>query len=110
MIAGTYSTAGSSITHGYTFFHHAIGTIDYPGATTTNLLAINDAGVVAGYGADEMFQNLTAFSYHAGVFSAVAPPAATSSVVPVAINRSGQILGTDVEGSALNAFLATPQN
>ena len=108
MIVGTYSTAGSPIKHGYMLDGHALSTIDYPGATTTNLLAINAASVIAGYGADAMFENLTAFSYSAGVFSPVRPPAATGNVVPVASNASGQILGEDVEGSSLGAFLATP--
>ena len=108
MIVGTYATAGSSITHGYMLCGRVVTTIDYPGATTTNLLAINTASVIAGYGADAMFENLTAFSYSAGVFSPVEPPAATGNVVPVAINASGQILGEDVEGSSLGAFLATP--
>ena len=90
-VVGQFTDAGG-VEHGFVYEEESFCQLDYPGATATKLLAINNLGQMVG-----MFTTLTAtsgFLYDRGTFSPpLAYPGAGNSTVANGINDRGEIVG-----------------
>jgi hypothetical protein len=102
-IAGFYSPSSSpppsqffSISHGFVYDGNTFTTIDVPGAVSTQLEGINDAGVVVGNYSNCSENSLAClphgFVYAGGQFTTLDVPGATTTSAE-GINNSGVIVG-----------------
>jgi uncharacterized membrane protein len=102
-IAGFYFPSSSpppsqffSISHGFVYDGNTFTTIDVPGAVSTQLQGINDAGVVVGNYSNCSENSLTClphgFVYAGGQFTTLDVPGATTTNAG-GINNSGVIVG-----------------
>lgn len=90
IVGGYTDVLGSA--HGFVYEEDSFCQLDYPGASATEILGINNLGQMAG-----MFTTLTAtcgFLYDRGTFSPpLTFPAPGNFTVPNAINDRGEIVG-----------------
>jgi probable HAF family extracellular repeat protein len=90
-VVGQFTDAQNRV-HGFVYQGESVCQLDYPGATTTEILGINNLGQMVG-----LFTTLTAtsgFSYDRGTFSPpLTYPGAGNLTIPNGINDRGEIVG-----------------
>ena len=86
LLAATY-TCWASATYVFT-------TVDYPGATYTDLRGINDNGQLVGIAQIGSAGSYFGFVYSGGVFAPLRPPSAGLAAVALGINDAGVIVGS----------------
>lgn len=94
-VAGTYYTNGgmsNGVQHGFIFNGKGYSTIDYPGASNTSVLGMNDKGKVVGAYSDG--SKLHGFIYGSGKFKTIDFPGASHTVLDD-INNLSVIAGMD---------------
>ena len=100
-IAGFYTDAGGVI-HGFLDNHGAFKTVDAPGATTTELLGLNDHGIAVGFDIVNGVTHGIIYNTKTGTFITLDAPNAVSTTFN-GINDKGDIVG-------FYADAATPSN
>jgi hypothetical protein len=109
-IAGFYTNTGptntASVIHGFVDNHGVFTTVDAPGATTTELLGLNDQGIAVGF---ESFTNAAGitithgiiYDTKTGTLTTLDAPNGTNSTTFNGINDKGEIVGfyTDATGT-----------
>jgi probable HAF family extracellular repeat protein len=104
-IVGYYKDA-SGVTHGFSYSGENYTTINYPGASGTQALGINNGNVIVGMYTDSAGTH--GFSYSGGNYTAINYPGA-SATEATGINNSGVIVGTYEDASGnYHGFMATP--
>lgn len=109
-IAGFY-TDSAGVTHGFLEDHFVFKTVDAPGATTTELLGVNDHGIAVG---EDIVNGVThgiIYDANTGTFTTLDDPNAAGSTVFNGINDKGEIVGfyADAAGNT-NGLLAVPND
>jgi hypothetical protein len=109
-IAGFY-TDSAGVIHGFLDNHGHFTTVDAPGATTTELLGLNDRGVAVG---EEIVGGVThgvIYDSKTGAFTQLDDPNAVGSTVLNGINDRGDIVGfySDAAGNT-HGLLASPDH
>lgn len=89
--------------YGFIYSHGEFTTVAVPGATNTELLAVNNSGQILGY--YEGPNGAGGFLYSNGVFdfATYSFPDAAATGYPVGINDAGQLVGTYYVGPGPNA-------
>ncbi len=98
-VAGAYIDA-SQVTHGFTESGGVIKTVDITGASTTEIVAVNDGGVVTGYSfaaSNTLLTNAVGFVGLPGSTATIAVSGV--DVEPTAVNAGGEVVGTAGQGS-----------
>src|SRR6202167_4117368 len=112
-IVGSYADAAGTL-HGFLRQGKTYTTLNFPGATLTEVSGINDAGVIVGgycptAACVETGQGELGFVYSKGVYTTFTFPA-EFAVGLASINNQGVIMGNYVDAADLvYTFLATPQ-
>lgn len=109
-IAGFY-TDSTGVIHGFLDNHGHFTTVDAPGATTTELLGLNDRGIAVG---EEIVGGVThgvIYDSKTGTFTPLDDPNAVGSTVLNGINDKGDIVGfySDAAGNT-HGLLASPDH
>jgi hypothetical protein len=107
-IAGFYTDAKGD-THGFLDNHGYFTTINAPGATTTELLGLNDYGIAVGEDIVDGVTHGIIYNSYTGQFTTLDDPHAVGSTVFNGINDEGDIVGfyTDAAGNT-DGLLAVP--
>jgi len=100
VIVGTYCPSGSCYLqypdHGFKYENGVFTEITFPGATSTGVFGINDAGdMVGGYFTNGSPQ---AWLYRSGVYTTLNPPGSVGATA-LGINNSGVVVGTFYDAS-----------
>jgi len=107
-IAGMYGAAFPNfVTHG--FLRSSDGkltTVDFPGASNTEVLAINPAGVIVGDFSDAVSGYQGFLRTPDGTFTVIGPPGAQT--IPAGINPAGAIAGGFSDGGTNHGYLRNP--
>ena len=105
-ITGWYSTAPGT-RHGYVLRDGVVNTIDYPGATYTQVNGVSDTGIVFGHFKDAS-QVIHGFVLQDGVFTQLDFPGAINTY-PYYVNARGDVAGnyTDGPGPVGHGFVLT---
>lgn len=104
-VTGWYTDAG--VRHGYVLIDGVVHTIDYPGATLTQVNGVSDTGIVFGHFKD-VAQVIHGFVLENGVFTQLDFPGSLSTY-PYYINTRGDIAGnySDGPGPVGHGFVLT---
>jgi len=107
---GIYEQADGSY-HGFTLQNGVFATVDYPGATETDLLGINNSSQMTGYYTDDGGVTYHGFVLSGGVFTPFdVPYGGATRTLAHAINNNNQIVGSYVDiAGYLQGFVATFQ-
>jgi len=108
-IAGFYTDNGGAI-HGFLDDHGVFKTVDGPGATETELLGLNDAGIAVGFDIVDGVTHGIIYNTRTGKLSTIDDPHAAGFTLFNGINDRGDIVGfyTDAAGNT-HGLLATPE-
>lgn len=101
-IVGNYDS-----NHGFLYSGGAYTSIDFPGAASTAVSGINDAGQIIGTYVDTS-GNEHGFVLTGGNFLTMDEPRATTATVPTGINNLGQVAGWYRDALGDHGYLATP--
>ena len=106
-IAGFYTDAGNSI-HGFLDNHGVFTTVDAPGATTTELLGLNDQGIAVGFDIVNNMMHGIIYNTKTGAFTTLDGPNAVSTTFN-GINDKGDIVGfySDAAGNTHGLLVET---
>jgi YD repeat-containing protein len=91
-ITATETSSHKQGTSAVTVLKYSFVTLNYPGATSTFPMAINNVGQVVGYWVNPGQATSGNFLYSEGNFSSISTPGTLST--PTGINDNGQIVGT----------------
>jgi hypothetical protein len=91
-IAGFY-TDSIGVTHGFLDNHGHFTTVNAPGATTTELLGMNDQGIAVGEAIVGGVTHGIIYNSNTGAFTRLDDPNAVGSTVLNGINDKGDIVG-----------------
>jgi hypothetical protein len=94
---------GSIADHGFLDSNGVFTQLDYPGAQSTQAMAINDAGAIAG----AYFINLSGphgFLYQNGTYTNIDYPG-SSYTVPTSMNNAGIVAGLMSDSTGIHGFL-----
>jgi hypothetical protein len=107
-IAGFYTDA-SGVTHGFLDTNGHFTTVDAPGATTTELLGLNDFGIAVGEDVVGGVTHGIIYNSKTGVFTQLDDPNASGFTLFNGLNDKGDIVGfyTDAAGNT-HGMLLTP--
>lgn len=106
-IIGIYNSGYGTPDHGFLKVGDSYTSIDAPGAATTYVFGLNDAGLVTGTYRDTIGA-VRGFTYRDGVYTPVAFPTATETYV-AGVNNLNTMVGWDVQAGKVYGFLA-PQS
>jgi hypothetical protein len=115
-IAGFYTDTGptntASIIHGFVDNHGVFTSVDAPGATTTELLGLNDQGIAVGFDVDVNGMHGIIYDTKTGKLTTVDAPNGinpTTSTTFNGINDKGDIVGfyTDTTGQTHGLLVET---
>jgi len=107
-IAGFYTDSGGAI-HGFLDDHGHFTTVDAPGATTTELLGLNDHGEAVGEAVVDGITHGLIYDTKTGAFTMLDDPNASGFTLFNGLNDKGDIVGfyQDAAGNT-DGLLATP--
>jgi ELWxxDGT repeat protein/probable HAF family extracellular repeat protein len=94
-IVGTYRDNSTAVDHGFLYSAGKYTALNFPGASSTQALAIGNGGQVVGdyeYVGSNGIGNLTGFLYSHGAYTTIGPPGGFYTYL-TSINKSGTIVG-----------------
>jgi Repeat of unknown function (DUF5648) len=94
-IAGYYNNSPIEASHGFLDTNGQFATIDYPGATDTQVDGINNRGDLVGTYSNGSGSH--GFYYTGGNYTSIDGPSGAQSFTPTGINDQGQIVGHYVD-------------
>lgn len=105
---GGFATDATGNVHGWVYEGGQYAQVDYPGATSTQILSVNGLDTFAGIASLPGRSGDIGFNWRNGTFRAVDPPGSIESY-PTWIDDQGDVVGmSSVDGANYTGFLAIP--
>jgi hypothetical protein len=93
VVAGSYFDSGDNV-HGFLYRRDKFSSLDFPGATATEVMGINDHGDIVGVYQLPGPLSFHGFLRHDGQFTTIDDPAAQFGTTAFGINNAGTIVGS----------------
>ncbi len=108
VVVGQWTSPDRSVSHGFTWQHGQVITVDYPGSSFSAVYGINDLGTLIGTWTDSNSATQGYICHH-GTFAPLTGPGITS-IVPYSINLHETIVGQLLSATdhQYHAFIRTP--